>query len=187
MYLKIMRPRATVHARAAAAQSALPPLPRLVSSLMTDAFRELEVGISVWSQGTWLAIHAVPGILPLACAEARFAPVYVGDVAEAFVRCLDRRDVTRRTFELYGPETLTLGDIVRLTASTQGLRRWVLPLPRAVARVQAAVMDYVPGKPFSTDNFRSALVDSVGERDGLAELGIARTPLRGTVATYLRK
>jgi hypothetical protein len=72
-----------------------------------------------------------------------------------------------------------------MTARTLGLRRWVLPLPRSVARVQAAVMDYVPGKPFSTDNFRSASIDSVCDRDGLAELGIARTPLRCTVATYL--
>jgi NADH dehydrogenase len=47
-------------------------------------------------------------------------------------------------------------------------------------------MDYVPGKPFSTDNFRSASIDSVGDRDGLAELGVTRTPLRGTIATYLR-
>ncbi len=125
-------------------------------------------------------LKITPGVLPLACADARFAPVYVGDVAEAFVRCLDRNDVAGRTFQLYGPETITLGDIVRLTARTLGLRRWVLPLPRAVARLQAALMDYVPGKPFSTDNFRSASVASVGERDGLAELGIARTPLRGT-------
>jgi uncharacterized protein YbjT (DUF2867 family) len=132
-------------------------------------------------------LKVAPGFLPLACAAAKFAPVYVGDVAEAFVRCLDRRDVAGRTFELYGPETITLGDIVRLTATTLGLRRWVIPLPRAVARIQAAVMDYVPGKPFSTDNFRSASIDSVGERDGLAELGVARTPLRGTIATYLEK
>jgi uncharacterized protein YbjT (DUF2867 family) len=132
-------------------------------------------------------LKVAPGFLPLACAAAKFAPVYVGDVAEAFVRCLDRRDVAGRTFELYGPETITLGDIVRLTATTLGLRRWVIPLPRAVARIQAAVMDYVPGKPFSTVHFRSAAIDSVGERDGLAALGGARTPLRGTIATYLEK
>ena len=75
-------------------------------------------------------LKITPGVLPLACADARFAPVYVGDVAEAFVRCLDRNDVAGRTFQLYGPETITLGDIVRLTARTLGLRRWVLPLPR---------------------------------------------------------
>ena len=46
-------------------------------------------------------------------------------------------------------------------------------------------MDFVPGKPFSTDNFLSATLDSVCDRDGLAELGIERTPMRGTIEKYL--
>ena len=132
-------------------------------------------------------LRVTPGVLPLACADAKFAPVYVGDVAAAFVACLERRDVAGRSFQLFGPETLTLGDIVRLTARTIGVHRAVLPLPRGIARLQAAVMDYVPGKPFSTDNFNSASLDSVGEVDGLAELGLPRTPFAATIPTYLRK
>ena len=90
-------------------------------------------------------------------------------------RACERREVAGRTFELCGPDVMTLGDIVRMTASFLGLRRYVLPLPRSVARVQAAVMDYVPGKPFSTDNFLSATLDSTCTSDGLAALGL--TPL----------
>ena len=131
-------------------------------------------------------LKLTPGVLPLACADAKFAPVYVGDVAEAFIECLERRDAAGRTYELCGPDVLTLGEIVRETARVLGLRRVVVPLPRAVARVQAAVMDYVPGKPFSTDNFLSATLDSTCEADGLAALGIERTPLRGTIERYLR-
>ena len=81
---------------------------------------------------------------------------------------------------------LTLGEIVRETARILGLKRLVVPLPTAVARVQAAVMDYVPGKPFSTDNFLSATLDSTCSQDGLGALGIERTPLRGTIDRYLR-
>lgn len=125
-------------------------------------------------------------VLPLACADARFAPVYVGDVVEAFVRALDRRDVLGRSYDLCGPEVVTLGEIVRRAAAALGLRRIVVPLPRPVARLQAALMDWVPGKPFSTDNFLSATIDSVSDRDGLAELGIEATPMRGTVERYLR-
>jgi len=132
-------------------------------------------------------LKLVPGILPLACADARFAPVYVGDVADAFQHCLDRPEVAGRTYQLCGPEVLTLGQIVRSTARALGLKRWIVPLPRLLARVQAAVMDYVPGKPFSTDNFLSASIDSVCDCDGLAELGIARTPMRGVVPRYLRR
>lgn len=132
-------------------------------------------------------LSLTPGVLPLACADARFAPVYVGDVAEAFVRCLDRRDAAGRTYALCGPDVVTLGDIVRRTARAIDRPVLVVPLPRAIARAQAAVMDYVPGKPFSTDNFLSASVDSVCACDGLAELGIQRTPMQGVVERYLTR
>jgi NADH dehydrogenase len=128
-----------------------------------------------------------PGALPLACADAKFAPVYVGDVAAAFIACLDRRDVAGRSFQLCGPDVMTLGDIVRMTAQYLGLSRVVIPLPRAVARVQAALMDFVPGKPFSTDNFLSATLDSVCDCDGLAGLGIERTAMRSVLPLYLRR
>ncbi len=132
-------------------------------------------------------LKLTPGVLPLACGDAKFAPVYVGDVADAFVACLDRRDVAGRAFDLCGPETLTLAEIVRRTAQALGLKRLVVPLPRGASRVQAALMDYVPGKPFSTDNFLSAQLDSTCECDGLRELGIERTPMRGVIERYLRR
>jgi NADH dehydrogenase len=55
------------------------------------------------------------------------------------------------------------------------LRRWLLPLPDALGRLQALAFDFVPGKPFSSDNFRSLLTDSVGGIDGLHRLGIEPT------------
>lgn len=127
-----------------------------------------------------------PGVLPLACAGARFAPVYVGDVVEAFARCVERRDAAGRTFQLCGPQVCTLGEIVRDTAAALGLRRRVLPLPDVASRIQAAIMDYVPGKPFSTDNYLSATLDSTCDCDGLAALGIERTSMRGVVPAYLK-
>jgi NADH dehydrogenase len=127
----------------------------------------------------------VPGVMPLACAGSRFAPVYVGDVVEAFSRSVERRDVAGRTFQLCGPDVLTLAEIVRDTAAALGLRRWILPLPAAVSRLQAALMDFVPGKPFSTDNYLSATLDSVCDCDGLRALGIEPVSMRGIVPRYL--
>lgn len=111
-------------------------------------------------------------VLPLARADARFAPVHVGDVVEAFVRCLDNAATIGETYELYGPEVYSLREIVQMCARQLGLRRWVIPLPDMIGRVQALVCDFVPGKPFSSDNFRSLLTDSVGGIDGLHRLGI---------------
>jgi uncharacterized protein YbjT (DUF2867 family) len=112
-------------------------------------------------------------ILPLARPGAKMAPVYVGDVAEAIARCVANPTISvDRTFELYGPQTLTLVEIVRQIRDVAGLRRGVMPLPDALGKLQAQVAEMLPGKPFSMDNFRSLRTDSVGKNDGLATLGI---------------
>jgi uncharacterized protein YbjT (DUF2867 family) len=116
-------------------------------------------------------------VIPLARPNCRFAPVYLGDVVEAMTRALSDPASIGQTYELYGPEVYTLREIVRLTARQLGLRRWVLPLPDAVARAQGWFFDFVPGKPFSSDNYRSLRTDSVGGIDGLHRLGITPTPV----------
>jgi NADH dehydrogenase len=75
--------------------------------------------------------------------------------------------------------------MVRMVAATLGLRRWIIGLPRPLSRLQAAFMDFVPGKPFSTDNYRSLLTDSVGSTDGLRQLGIQPRPLVPNLADTL--
>ena len=110
--------------------------------------------------------------LPLACADTKFAPVYVGDVVEAFARALARADSVGQNYELYGPRVLSLRDIVKQTAKSLHRRRLVISLPDALARLQAFCCDFVPGKPFSGDNYKSLQTDSVGGVDGLFRLGI---------------
>ncbi|TCV96133.1 NADH dehydrogenase [Luteibacter rhizovicinus] len=112
-------------------------------------------------------------VLPLARPKAKMAPVYVGDVAEAIARCVgDTALSLNRTFELYGRETLSLIDIVRRIRDETHPRRAVIPLPDSLGLLQAEVAQWMPGKPFSPDNFRSLRTDSVGKTDGLAMLGI---------------
>ncbi|SFR92693.1 NADH dehydrogenase [Dyella sp. OK004] len=117
-------------------------------------------------------------VLPLARAPSRLAPTYVGDVAEAIARCVaDDALSIDRTFELYGPEVLTLGEIVRNIRDTAGLHTPILPLPDSLGRLQATFAELLPGKPFSRDNFLSLRTDSVGKQDGYATLGIHPQPL----------
>lgn len=125
-----------------------------------------------------------PG-LPLGGADARFQPVWIGDVVEAFVRALDDAATIGRSYDLVGPEVMTLGDIVKLTAKTKGWTRFVLPLPAALGRMQAEVGEHLPGKPISRDNWRSLQRDSTSDHNGLPELGIAPTDVRGKLPEIL--
>ncbi len=112
-------------------------------------------------------------VLPLARARSRMAPTWVGDVAEAIARCVgNARLGRRRSFELYGSEVLTLGEIVRRIRDSAGLRTPIIALSDSLGRLQAQVAERLPGKPFSLDNFRSLRTDSVGKNDGYAALGI---------------
>jgi len=124
-------------------------------------------------------------LFPLPRADARFAPVYVGDVVEAFRRALSDFDTIGRSFELCGPRVYTLAEIVSMIALALGQRRRVLPLPDWLARIQARVMALLPGTPFSMDNFRSLTIDAVCSDDGLRGLGITPLPLEAELPRQL--
>jgi len=126
------------------------------------------------------------GFLPLARAQARFAPISVQDVVEAFFQALTDKMTFAQTYELCGPEVMTLQELVRLTARLAGLRCRIVPLPDVIARLQGVVMGWLPGAPFSLDNYRSLTVDSVCSENGCARLGIQPQSMLAVVPTYLK-
>jgi NADH dehydrogenase len=123
--------------------------------------------------------------LPLARARAKFQPVYVGDVVEAFARALAHPRTGGHVYELAGPRTIELGELVRWTARMIGRRRLVLPLPDALGWLQASIGEWLPGKPISRDNFRSLGIDSIAREDGLGALGIVATPMEAVMPRLL--
>lgn len=125
------------------------------------------------------------GWLPLARARARFAPVYVRDVARAFARAFTDPATIGETYELCGPEVLTLEQIVRASAAAAGLPCRIVRLPDVLARLQGLALGLLPGKPFTLDNFRSLTIDSLCARDGLGALGIEPRRLAAVLPTYL--
>lgn len=132
--------------------------------------------------------RALP-LLPLAGAHARFQPVWVGDVAQALVECLERPPGADPVLECAGPEVLTLTEIVQRVGRLAGCARPVLPLPEALGRLQAAAMALLPGEPLmSRDNLLSMRVPNVasGRHPGLDSLGITPAAL-DLLATHLRR
>jgi NADH dehydrogenase len=131
-------------------------------------------------------LRASRGFLPLARPGARFAPIHVDDVVEAFMRALrDRRGTSGKCFELCGPEVMTLTELVRSTAKAAALPCHIIPLPDVIAQLQAVVMDFFPGKPFSYDNYKSLTVDSVCSQNGCTSLGIQPVAMHSVIAGYL--
>lgn len=130
-------------------------------------------------------LRTVPGPFPLACPNARFAPVYVGDVARAMLRSLDDPATADRSYELCGPRSFSLRELVEYTAARIGRRVRVIGLGDGLSRLQARVFQHLPGGPFTLDNYLSLQVDSVCTQDGLAELGIEPTDIEAVVPTYL--
>ena len=129
-------------------------------------------------------LRFAPG-LPIGRADARFQPVWVGDVVDAFVRALGDDATIGHSYDLVGPEKMTLTEIVRLTAQTKGWTRFVVPLPGVLGRIQAEVGEHLPGKPISRDNWRSLQRDSTSDDNGLPKLGITPTDVRGKLPEIL--
>ncbi len=106
-------------------------------------------------------IRLAPGVLPLACADARFQPVYVGDVCERFTAAVDDEATHGQRIDLCGPQIYTLRQLVEYTARLTGRRVRIWALPDWLARLEAGIMEWMPGKPFTMDNYRSLQTDSI--------------------------
>ena len=124
-------------------------------------------------------------LLPLACPQARFAPVYVDDVVRAYEIALADPATFGKRFELCGPRAYTLKELVEYTARLMGRRRLILALSDALSRLQAQVFQRLPGQPFTLDNYHSMTIDSVCRSDGLGALGITPHSVEAILPRYL--
>ncbi|MFA7430290.1 MAG: complex I NDUFA9 subunit family protein [Rhodospirillaceae bacterium] len=117
----------------------------------------------------------------------KFQPVYVGDVAEAFVKALEDGQLAGKTFELGGPQVLSLRDVMTQVSHETRRNRLVLPLPMWVARLQAAFLQFLPNPPLTPDQVRLMERPNVvsGDFPGFADLGIQPEPAEAILPQYM--
>ncbi|NDP60672.1 MAG: complex I NDUFA9 subunit family protein [Oxalobacteraceae bacterium] len=140
-----------------------------------DAFLNMFAGMQRWFP-----------VIPLGGADARFQPIYVEDVAQAFVNALDNQHTVGKVYELGGPEVFTLRELVQLAGRASGHPRPVIGLPPALARLQALVLEFAPGGPvMSRDNLDSMKTDNVMRGPIAPELGVTPQALEAIAARYL--
>jgi NADH dehydrogenase len=125
-------------------------------------------------------------VIPLGGAETKFQPVFVGDVATAYIHALENDHTIGHVYELAGPKVYTLRELVELAGELSGHPHPVVGLPPALARVQAWFLEHAPGGPvMSRDNLDSMQVDNVARLPIAPELEITPTPLEAVAPTYL--
>ncbi len=100
-------------------------------------------------------------VLPLACADAKFQPVWVENVAQVFVHSLNDAASIGQRYDLCGPQVYRMRELVMVAAACRGRHPLIVPLPKSVAYLQASVMEWLPVKLMTRDNFYSMQQDSV--------------------------
>lgn len=128
-------------------------------------------------------------VLPLiGGGQTLFQPVYVGDVARAMVAALHRPDSTGKIYELGGPEIVSFRTIYEQLFTYTGRRRILLPIPFAVAKIEAFFMELLPKPLLTRDQVESLKTDNIVAPEALTlkDLDIDSTSMQVILPGYLK-
>ncbi len=119
----------------------------------------------------------------------RMQPVYVGDVAQAIAALLREGAPSSGVYELGGPQVLSMAELMAMVCEQTGRNRLMLPVPYALAKVQAFFLQLTPWDILTMDQVEMLKSDNVadGGLPGLAELGVTPTALNAVLPKYLRR
>jgi uncharacterized protein YbjT (DUF2867 family) len=131
--------------------------------------------------------QVLPALPLIGGGRTRFQPVYVGDVADAIMVALDNPATDGQTYELGGPKVYTFKELMELMLAEIQRRRLLIPVPFALASLQALVLELLPEPPLTRDQVKLLQRDTVVGPGALTlrELGIAPTAVEPILPTYL--
>lgn len=132
-----------------------------------------------------LLLRLSPGFLPLAAPNARFAPVFVGDVVASMVASIDNKETYGQRYNLCGPHDYSLRELVEYAAKVSACKRKIVGLSDGLSETMARIMELVPGKPLTRDNLDSMKADSVCEGGFPAVFNIEASSIEAVVPSYL--
>jgi len=132
-------------------------------------------------------VRLLPVVPLIGGGRTRLQPVYVEDVAEAIVRMLADRGTAGQTYELAGPGVYTLRELVSFALRLIDKRRLLVPVPFAVAEIQARLFEFLPSPPLTTSQVDLLRVDNLasGALPGFRDLNIRPKAVEDIVPTYI--
>ncbi len=125
--------------------------------------------------------------------HTKFQPLYVGDLGQAFVACLENDEAAGQTYELGGPEVLSLAEIMEFIFTTIDRKRITVPLPFAIARFEAQFLKLLPNPILTPDQVELLKQDSIVSAEAVAQgrsleaLGISAHAIEAIVPPYLAR
>jgi uncharacterized protein YbjT (DUF2867 family) len=127
--------------------------------------------------------------MPVIAGETKMQPVFVSDVADAVMAALASPATQGKTFEIGGPRVWTFREILAFILKTTHRDKKLVNIPMGIARLQASILQHVPGKPLTPDQLLMLSRDNIVAPGalGLADLGITPTPVELVVPAYLSR
>jgi NADH dehydrogenase len=122
---------------------------------------------------------APPYVTPLPSGgSTRFQPIWVGDLVPMLADALEDETHVGETYELGGPEKLTLAEVARAVHGASGRPVNVLPVPMQLARVGLTALGAVPGAPMGADQYRSLKFDNTTDQNDVDAFGVDESELK---------
>ena len=135
-----------------------------------------------------------PALPLIGGGNTKFQPVFAGDVAKAVIAALTGKAKEGAVYELGGPEILTMKEVMRRVLDYAMRKRWLVPLPFVLAKLQGALLQFLPNPPLTLDQVRllerDNVVSEAAKRDGrtLEGLGVVDpVAVEAVVPDYLEQ
>jgi uncharacterized protein YbjT (DUF2867 family) len=135
------------------------------------------------------AMARLSPVMPVICGATKLQPVYVGDVADATMAALAAPGARGAVYELGGPRVWSFRELLAYILQEVERHRFMMDVPMGLARLQALLLELVPGKPLTRDQLLMLSRDNIVAEGmpGLTELGVVPTPVELVVPGYLRR
>ncbi|SEO26013.1 NADH dehydrogenase [Halogranum amylolyticum] len=128
---------------------------------------------------------APPYVTPLpGGGKTGFQPIWVGDLVPMLVDALDDDVHVGKSYEIGGPEKLTLAEVAKLAHGAEGRSVTVVPVPMGLAGVGLSIGGKIPGFPMGSDQYRSLKFDNTTSHNDVGAFDRAEDDLK-TLSSYL--